>query len=225
MLGLPASTCDEEDVRAAFRRLAKLYHPDVAGTGDAVRFQAVQQAAQQLLAASGAAQDAALASVSIWEQTAPISRTSASARAPPSSAARPLEMDAFAASRGMRVDTQASVARRRRDLRKAQKLKTLTHKATPQTVQRVQGVLARIVNPPAALLHPAVPLASVGFVLELKCVGLQHVADIMLALEEEFGVELFKVLVRTWMKLDLPDHAATIQGLADYVESKVASAE
>lgn len=223
VLELPPGTRDEAQVRAAFRRLAKVYHPDVPGTGDPDRFQAVQEAAQQLLEAGGGMGQggASLDSIFSWAPTAPMSRSAS--RAPPSSAAQPLQQSDFAGSRGARIDVPACAARRPKGLKKSKKLAALTHSASPETLQRVQGVLARKLALPPAALHPVMPLEQLGFMLEQGCVGFQYVADITMALEEEFGVELMTILVGTWMKMDIPDSWTTVQGLADYVESKLAT--
>mmetsp|Transcript_146729 Transcript_146729/g.365913 ORF Transcript_146729/g.365913 Transcript_146729/m.365913 type:complete len:300 (+) Transcript_146729:70-969(+) len=222
VLGLAPGTRDESEVRAAFRKLAKMYHPDVPGTGDADRFQAVQEAAQQLLEAGGAlGQGASLDSIFNWSPTGSVSRTASGARAPPSSAARPLEQDAFAASRGLRVDVKACAARRKKGLRKTGKVTAITHAASPETVQRIQGVLSRTLGVPAEALNPSMPLEGVGIGLEQGCVGFQHVADFFMGVEEEFDIEIVRILVGTWMKLEMPPEVQTIQGFADFVESKV----
>lgn len=218
VLGLAPGTSDEAEVRAAFRKLAKTYHPDVPGTGDAVRFQAVQEAAQQLLDGSG--QGASLDSIFNWAPAGSMSRTASAARAPPSSAARPLEQDAFAASRGTRVDVKACAARRRKDLRKTGKITAITHTASPETLERIQGVMSRTLGSPPEALNPAMPLEAVGVGLEQGCVGFQHVANFFMAVEEEFDIEIVRILVGTWMKLDMPNEVQTIQDFANFVESK-----
>lgn len=53
LLGLERGSCDTASVRTAFRRLAKVYHPDVPSTGDSAMFQAVLQAAEELSTRSG----------------------------------------------------------------------------------------------------------------------------------------------------------------------------
>merc|ERR1712129_87855 len=109
-----------------------------------------------------------------WTVAAPVATGSSSA---PSSGARPLEQAAYAGSRGGRVNVEACVARRRADMKKTGKLKTLTHQAKAETLQRVQEVLAQQLQMPVAVVSPDLPLAHIGFVLEAGYVGLQHVAD------------------------------------------------
>jgi len=222
VLGLAPGTRDEADVRAAFRKLAKVYHPDVPETGDAVKFQAVQEAARQILEAGGPLAAASLDSIFSWAPAGgAMSRTATSSHAPPSSAARPLDWDAFAGSRGDRVDVKACAARRRADLRKTAKVQELTHRATPETLQRVRGVIARTLNVPEEQLDEGLPLEMAGIALERNCVGYQVVAEVLMALEEEFDVELTRIMVGTWMKVDLPPSVATLGGFADFVESKL----
>jgi len=221
VLGLEPGTTDEAEVRQAVRRLAKLYHPDVPITGDVDRFQAVQQAAQQLLELDPALglSSSPLERVYNWagSQQAP----SQGARQVASSAARPLEQAAFASSRGTRVNVPECAQRRRKDLRKTPKLTSLTYQATPETLARVQGVLARSLGAPPEAVSPDMPLEQLGFFLEGQgSIGMQHVADTAMALEEEFGIELLTILVNTWIKLPMPEDVRTVQDLADYVESK-----
>src|SRR5579884_16527 len=47
ILGVPTDA-DQERIRLAFRHLARLYHPDVAGTGDVVRMQRLTAAYRTL---------------------------------------------------------------------------------------------------------------------------------------------------------------------------------
>mmetsp|Transcript_123371 Transcript_123371/g.394758 ORF Transcript_123371/g.394758 Transcript_123371/m.394758 type:complete len:293 (+) Transcript_123371:61-939(+) len=224
VLGLPPGTRDEGEVRAAFRKLAKIYHPDVPETGDPVRFQAIQEAAQQALTASGA--QTSLDSIFSWRPSGATRTAASSSFSTPSSAARPLEQDAFAASRGIRVDITACAARRRKDLRKAPKMKELTHKATPETWEKVTDVIAKHLGLPPAALHPMLPLEEIGLFFEQGCyVGYQPQANIYMELEEELNVEIVKILVNTWMKMDLPKSGiVTVGDFADLIESKLSTA-
>lgn len=52
VLGLPG-TASHDEVKASFRRLAKLYHPDVPGTGDEARFLAARTASEELSTSQG----------------------------------------------------------------------------------------------------------------------------------------------------------------------------
>ncbi|CAK0841400.1 unnamed protein product [Prorocentrum cordatum] len=55
VLGLPRTAATSSEVRAAFREMAKLYHPDVPGTGDSDRFLAAREAADALATPEGRA--------------------------------------------------------------------------------------------------------------------------------------------------------------------------
>jgi len=222
VLGLPPGTRDESEVRSAARRLIKLYHPDVPGTGDTDKFQAVQQAAQQLLEpGAGAYLESSLERVYQWSST-PSHTHSSSSQRPASSAAQTLQQADYAGSRGARVDVAVCASRRRPDLRKTPKLKAVTHAATPETLAAVQRVLARQLGVPEEAAVPGMPLEQLGFYLEGQgSIGFQYVADTVMGLEEEFGVELLTILVRTWVKFSAPESVSTVQDLADFVESKV----
>mmetsp|Transcript_6094 Transcript_6094/g.12546 ORF Transcript_6094/g.12546 Transcript_6094/m.12546 type:complete len:214 (+) Transcript_6094:26-667(+) len=52
VLGL-RSDAEDDDVRPAFRQLAKIYHPDVPETGDEHRFRRISWAAEELSTAEG----------------------------------------------------------------------------------------------------------------------------------------------------------------------------
>ncbi|CAE7822114.1 dnaJ, partial [Symbiodinium sp. CCMP2456] len=52
VLGL-RSDAEDDDVRPAFRQLAKIYHPDVPETGDEHRFRRISWAAEELSTAAG----------------------------------------------------------------------------------------------------------------------------------------------------------------------------
>jgi len=226
VLGLPPGTRDEAEVRAAARRLIKLYHPDVPSTGDADKFQAVQRAAQQLLepGLAGPQAAASLERIYRWDPAPQHSRAYGGDRgAVPSSAAAPLRQADFAGSRGERVDVAACNARRRPELlRKTPRLAAVTHVATPETLARVRAVLARQLGVPEELAVGGVPLEQLGFFLEGQgSVGMQYVADVVMALEEEFGVELLTILVGTWVRFSVPGSVSTVQDLADFVESKI----
>ncbi|CAE7819571.1 dnaJ, partial [Symbiodinium necroappetens] len=54
VLGLPRSASYDE-IRSAFRSLARTYHPDVPGTGDEDRFRSIREALEQLGTAEGRA--------------------------------------------------------------------------------------------------------------------------------------------------------------------------
>eukprot|EP00434_Breviolum_minutum_P044844 symbB.v1.2.040105.t1/scaffold6994.1/size14017/1 len=54
ILGLSRSS-NYEDIRAAFRKLARTYHPDVPGTGDEDRFRSIKEALEELETLAGRA--------------------------------------------------------------------------------------------------------------------------------------------------------------------------
>lgn len=54
ILGLSRSS-NYEDIRAAFRKLARTYHPDVPGTGDEDRFRSIKEALEELETPAGRA--------------------------------------------------------------------------------------------------------------------------------------------------------------------------
>jgi len=140
---------------------------------------------------------------------------------PPSSAAVHLKQSDFAGSRGTRVDVSACVSKRRQDLRKTSKIKALTHQASPDTLARVQRVLAQYLGLPS-YPPPETPLMQIGFELEgFGSIGFQHVADTVISLEDEFDIELLTILVNTWVKLDVPPNVHNVQDLASFVESKM----
>lgn len=227
VLGLAPGTRDEKEVRRAARRLVKLYHPDVPGTGDAEKFQEVQNAIKSLMEPGTANYQlqSSLEKVYHWSANPAHSHRYGS-QAPPSSAAKPLVQNDFANSRhvhGARVDVAAVAARRRTDLKKGPKLKHVTHEATPETLARVQAALSASLGAPLESVAPGAVLEQLGFILEghTGTIGYQPVAEAALALEEEFGVELMSILVRTWIKFSAPEGIYTVQDMANFVESKL----
>jgi len=70
------------------------------------------------------------------------------------------------------------------------------------------------------------PLAMVGFILEghTHSIGEQRVADLAMALEKEFGIELLSILAGTWINFPMPRELQSVKDLADHIESKMASA-
>jgi len=222
VLGLPRGATDEAEVRAAFRRVAKIYHPDVPGTGDLAKFQQAQEAAERLLTPGGnllsslGAQRTGNFDFLNWSPSNPQAATVSS------SAARP-ERD-FSGSRGDRVNVKECASRRSTDLRKTPKLKALTHSASEATLASVETILARHLGMPRDAVTANMPLEAVGFFLEGQgSIGTQQVAETAMALENEFGVELIRILVGTWVKIDMPNSVRTVGGLADFVESKMNS--
>eukprot|EP00931_Biecheleriopsis_adriatica_P115455 TRINITY_DN9123_c0_g1_i2.p1 TRINITY_DN9123_c0_g1~~TRINITY_DN9123_c0_g1_i2.p1 ORF type:complete len:262 (+),score=52.55 TRINITY_DN9123_c0_g1_i2:41-826(+) len=220
ILGLAPGTNGEVEVKNAFRRLAKVYHPDVPGTGDITKFQELQLAAKQLLTgqAPGSSWDAT--SLESLFSSSPQHMYAAASQRPPSTAHVPLQQSDFAGTRTGRVDVPHCVSRRSSGLRKAARLQTLTHEATPETVVKVQNVLAQVLG---GSPEPQAPLAGVGFILEghTCSIGEQQVAEAAMALEEEFGVELLTILAGTWINFPMPAQVRTVKDLADFIESKL----
>eukprot|EP00435_Cladocopium_sp_Y103_P053768 s259_g17.t1 len=131
VLGLPPGTRDEEQIRGAFRRLAKVYHPDVPQTGDIGKFQELQRAAQKLITGQAPAPAWDAGSLeSLFTQT------STHAQRPPSVAHRPLEQADFAGTRNGRVDVAHCTSVRTPNLRKTPRLERITHQASPETLAR-----------------------------------------------------------------------------------------
>lgn len=222
VLGLPPGTVDEDAVRTAFRRLAKVYHPDVPQTGDIMKFQEIQTAAQQLITgrAPGAAWDA-----SSLENLFTGSSThiySSAAQRPPSTAHQPLQQADFASTRNGRVDIAYCASMRDSSLRKTARLDRITLQASPETLSRVQRVLTEMSGTTA---EPSMPLPMVGFILEghTHSIGEQQVANIAMALEKEFGIELLTILAGTWINFPMPVELQTVKDLADFIESKLAA--
>jgi len=233
ILGLPPNTRDEAEVRAAFRQLAKLYHPDVPETGDVDMFHTIHDAASQLLGLAGAeAPDigASLDSVMSWGLNSPLGH-SYGARNAPSSAARPLEMDAYegsrtASSKGERVNIPDCVKRRRPDLRRIAKVSHITHTASIDTLERVQVVLSHFLGVPIHVCGPFTPLMNIGFMLEGSGnVGFQSVAEVIMALEATYGIQFMRIIVGTYITMDLPEEVRNVQDLANFVESKIKAAQ
>jgi len=229
LLGLPPNTRDEAEVRAAFRQLAKIYHPDVPETGDVEKFHAIHDAASQLLGFAGAeAPDigASLDSVMSWGMSSPLGH-SYGARNAPSSAARPLEMDAYegsrtASSKGERINIPDCVKRRRPDLKRTAKVSRITHEASIDTLERVQVVLSHFLGVPFDVCGPFTPLMNIGFMLEGSGnIGFQNVAEVTMALEATYGIQFMRVIVGTYVTMDLPEEVRTVQDLANFVESKI----
>eukprot|EP00439_Symbiodinium_sp_Y106_P067768 s518_g11.t1 len=213
VLGLPPGTVDEDAVRTAFRRLAKVYHPDE-----------IQTAAQQLITgrAPGAAWDA-----SSLENLFTGSSThiySSAAQRPPSTAHQPLQQADFASTRNGRVDADIAYCASMRDasLRKTARLDRITLQASAETLSRVQRVLTEMSGTKA---EPSMPLPMVGFILEghTHSIGEQQVANIAMALEKDFGIELLTILAGTWINFPMPVELQTVKDLADFIESKLAA--
>ncbi|CAJ1396001.1 unnamed protein product [Effrenium voratum] len=222
VLGLPPGTRDEDQVRGAFRRLAKVYHPDVPQTGDISKFQELQRAAQQLITGQAPAPAWDAGSLeSIFTQTSTHVYASPAQR-PPSVTQQPLQQADFAGTRTGRVDVGYCVGARGTNLRKTPRLDRITHRATPETLARVQTVLSQASG---AQVQASTPLPMAGFVLEghTHSIGEQRVADTAMALEKEFGVELLTILAGTWINFPMPAELQTVQDLANLVESKINS--
>mmetsp|Transcript_69296 Transcript_69296/g.122658 ORF Transcript_69296/g.122658 Transcript_69296/m.122658 type:complete len:265 (+) Transcript_69296:57-851(+) len=223
VLGLqPGTKPDETTVKTAFRQMAKIYHPDVPGTGDLLKFQALQTAAQQLLTGLGGPTWDASSLESLFSASAPVTYASFSQR-PPSTAAQPIQQSDFAGSRaGGRVDVAATKAKRSPGLRKTPRVQSLSAGASPETLQRVQAVLATQLGVPP---EPSTSLEQLGIYFEGagNSIGLQSVADAALALEQDFGVELVSIMAGTWIMMPMPPSVRTVQDLADFMEVKAAS--
>eukprot|EP00933_Yihiella_yeosuensis_P029172 TRINITY_DN22863_c0_g2_i1.p1 TRINITY_DN22863_c0_g2~~TRINITY_DN22863_c0_g2_i1.p1 ORF type:complete len:471 (-),score=64.48 TRINITY_DN22863_c0_g2_i1:99-1511(-) len=233
ILGLERGTKEVSAVKAAYRRLAKTYHPDVPETGDISKFQDLQRAAQQILSPDGSPISWELDSLeSLFDAPDDFSYAGSgdvlsSGGVPlrwkvPSSAAKELEQKDYEGTRLDRVNVPRCVAQRQPNLRKAANIDRLTTSASADTLARVQAIMFQYLGGGSQEITPQSPLIGLGFYLEGKrSVGLQLVADIAMALEKEFDVELLTILVGTWMSLNIPDEVYTVQGLADFVESKV----
>lgn len=223
VLGLPPGTRDEDQIRGAFRRLAKVYHPDVPQTGDIGKFQELQRAAQKLITGQAPAPAWDAGSLeSLFTQTSTHVYASPAQR-PPSVAHRPLEQKDFAGTRNGRVDVAHCTRVRTPNLRKTPRLERITHQASPETLARVQRVLMEATGNAA---EATMPLAMVGFILEghTHSIGEQRVADLAMALEKEFGIELLSILAGTWINFPMPRELQSVKDLADHIESKMASA-
>ncbi|CAK9044192.1 unnamed protein product [Durusdinium trenchii] len=220
VLGLPAGTRDEEQIRGAFRRWAKVYHPDVPDTGDIGKFQELQRAAQKLITGQAPAPAWDAGSLeSIFTQTSTHVYSSPAQR-PPSVTHQPLEQSDFAGTRNGRVDVGYCSSVRAPNLRKTARLTRITHPATPETLARVQQVFASF---GAETLSPQTLLPLAGFVLEghTHSIGEQRVADLAMALEKEFGLELVTILAGTWINFPMPMELQSVKDLADHIESKL----
>ncbi|CAE7265151.1 unnamed protein product [Symbiodinium pilosum] len=215
---------DEEAVRTAFRRLAKVYHPDVPQTGDITKFQELQTAAQQLITgkAPGAAWNANSLETLFTGSSTHV--YSSPAQRPPSTAHQPLQQADFASTRNGRVDIAYCVSARDPNLRKAPRLDRITHQALPETLSRVQRVLTEMSGTTA---EPSTPLPMVGFILEgpTHSIGEQQVANIGMALEKEFGIELLTILAGTWINFPMPVELQTVKDLADYIAASLTLAK
>ncbi|CAE8722794.1 unnamed protein product, partial [Polarella glacialis] len=138
-----------------------------------------------------------------------------------SSAAQPLNPDDFAGTRTDRVDVARCVSRRARGLRQTPRVEQLTHQASIETLERVQGVLVQHFGISAENAVAQAPLADFGFFLEGHGnVGLQQVADVVMALEKEFGVELLTIIASTYVTFRMPEGVNTVQDLAGFIETK-----
>eukprot|EP00913_Durusdinium_trenchii_P024940 g23408.t1 len=191
VLGLPAGTRDEEQIRGAFRRWAKVYHPDVPDTGDIGKFQELQRAAQKLITGhAGRWKSGGLVLFQLPFRMEVMHK-------PPSVTHQPLEQSDFAGTRNGRVDVGYCSSVRAPNLRKTARLTRsdwewctllnitgITHPATPETLARVQQVFASF---GAETLSPQTLLPLAGFVLEghTHSIGEQRVADLAMALEKE----------------------------------------
>lgn len=219
MLGLPPGVpADENTIKSAFRQLAKVYHPDVPGTGDVTKFQQLHTAAKELMAGQGGGIRWDANSLEGLFSGSTVQQYASANSKPPSTAHVHIEHADFAGTRSGRVDVAESITRRATNLRQTPRIQQITSRASPQTLARVQSVLASTLG--VAVDDPQIPLVGIGFHFEGGSVGWQSVADSVMALEHEFGLEILSILAGTWMQCPMPASVATVQDLADYIETK-----
>eukprot|EP00929_Paragymnodinium_shiwhaense_P010738 TRINITY_DN11566_c0_g1_i4.p1 TRINITY_DN11566_c0_g1~~TRINITY_DN11566_c0_g1_i4.p1 ORF type:complete len:384 (+),score=65.10 TRINITY_DN11566_c0_g1_i4:59-1210(+) len=222
VLGLERGA-SEGEVKAAFRKLAKMYHPDVPQTGNVDKFQEIGEAAESLTGMGAAMQNwrtVNLDALLSWDGYSISGSRGVRFSTSSSAAQEPWQPPPVSG----RVDVQEIKRMRRTDLRKVVHLKE-PQPATADTLEKVQDALATHLGVPPAQISPQVPLQLIGFVRETNTIGLDRVARAVMAMEEAFGIELLKVLVNTWIKFDMPDSFVTVGDMANFIQGKLDPAE
>ncbi|CAK0879461.1 unnamed protein product [Prorocentrum cordatum] len=233
LLGLPPGTRDESEVRSAFRRLAKVYHPDVPETGDPDRFQALQEAASRLLEGEELPQFDI--SEAFRAQKTAFSPRRESVWSPPltplgsdgAPGIRPEDAKTYGGQVRGRPEGRAVVEdiidRKMPNLIKIGDLPKQRGPASEATLRRVREVIADNFGIPAEQIEPAMRLDMLLPMEGDRNIGAKVVADVFLDLEEAFGIELLTVMVRTWVRSKLPADVTTVAELAGLLEAGASS--
>jgi len=204
----------ETEVRAAFRRLAKVYHPDVPGTGDALKFQDLLRASEQLATEEQREK---------WRRSAPqpsmAGQTTPAYPAPQATGWKP--------QTGVSTDFVTEWQRRskQRRLRRLQRALRNPRKKPPQSfspgepstasLTRIQDIMAESMCYPRHLVTPETSLAELGFYMD--CLD-EDVADCVMAIEDAFDIDLLVILTGGWVKFELPNSVTSVADFACYVE-------
>eukprot|EP00929_Paragymnodinium_shiwhaense_P081920 TRINITY_DN42976_c0_g1_i1.p1 TRINITY_DN42976_c0_g1~~TRINITY_DN42976_c0_g1_i1.p1 ORF type:complete len:314 (+),score=70.50 TRINITY_DN42976_c0_g1_i1:35-976(+) len=208
----------EQAVKAAFRQMARKYHPDVPDTGDAEKFQELGWAVEELSTAEGRKR---------WQISFARASSSGSSSTSSTGAAGSSYADYAAGTARYDFDVEDLIEddetpeqRRKRERleRIWQRLRRPKAKSKPPTMlSRVQKVLAAHLRMPVEEVRPNAVLRTMGMGQEDRA----GVRKVVTALEEEFGFSLtMKDRRLGWVWFELPEEVVTVADLKDFIFKK-----
>eukprot|EP00930_Biecheleria_cincta_P006070 TRINITY_DN107048_c0_g1_i1.p1 TRINITY_DN107048_c0_g1~~TRINITY_DN107048_c0_g1_i1.p1 ORF type:complete len:250 (-),score=52.95 TRINITY_DN107048_c0_g1_i1:667-1416(-) len=187
------------EVRSAFRRLAKIYHPDVVGTGDATKFQAILQAANVLSSRPEVVRPEVVRDEfdQLFDDL--------------------IDMEAVAMEEEVGGDIFREWLRVRTSRNEEEDYGILDSLTDEEVVERVSAILALYFGFPPASVSSQTTLFELGFFKEYD----YDVSDVLMALEMEFDVDLVDISTeRREIRFDLPLAVQTVGEFAEFVASR-----
>eukprot|EP00929_Paragymnodinium_shiwhaense_P058138 TRINITY_DN29118_c0_g1_i1.p1 TRINITY_DN29118_c0_g1~~TRINITY_DN29118_c0_g1_i1.p1 ORF type:complete len:311 (-),score=47.97 TRINITY_DN29118_c0_g1_i1:496-1386(-) len=233
-LGLEVSKdLEDAEVKTAFRKLAKVYHPDVPETGDSVRFQRIQEAMEEIASQSGRSQWVVALSGGGGRRQRRRGTSLEEDFFKESSAAdfwTELEGDDFSPyvdpfkvdfEEWLEKKRKRRLMRMRASLRGGKRRRPVDFsgdvRASPETMSKMQEIIGDWIGLPARMITRDMRLEELQF---YDKTAWEEVAKVLVLLEDGFDVDLVEVVGASQLKFQLPNEVKTIADFADLIEAK-----